>query len=1126
MSNVVFWRQVFLGASLFLCGGYPIIAAEVGDLTPNVGTRSLQQDGRRVICAISDKAGPIVGANVLVKGTTIGNISDMDGRVILDGVPSNAILVVSYIGYVSQEIPLKSSQTNVRIQLVEDTQALDEVVVVGYGTQSKKDITGSVAVVSTDAIHETPVATFAEALQGKASGVYISNSGGPSGETTIRIRGVGSLNSSDPLIVVDGVSGVDISSVNPNDIESMQVLKDASATAIYGAQGANGVIIITTKQGTRADRVRVSYNGYFGVAKMANSGYDLNGWESMEFEELGQQNLYNYRGLATSHPQFGQIAATGGKGISMPYAIKPAGYSEQQIIDMYGSVEAWEKSYVDDGSSSWARSAYYQMLADGYSDAEARKGTNWYDEIVQTGKIQDHQISLVGGGEKATYSVSLGYTNREGTIQNSYFKRYSLRTNTTYNPNKYFTMGQNTNLAAMETGGESGRQGDANTFAKTYTMNSWVPIYNVGGDYTGSVAPNAGRDISAVHQVAMNENDWTRMFHGQTAVFAELSNPWIEGLKLRSQFSARLNGMWSLEMTERQNMANKEASANNTLTETGNWRLNWQWTNTATYTKKIHEDHNITVVLGTEAIKQGVGRYMQGTRIDYIFESDPNTWTLDNGSSSNIGNSSRYQRKVTMFGLFGRADYSYKGKYLATFTIRRDASSKFGSKNRWGNFPSASLGWRMSDEKFMEPTRKWLDDFKLRAGYGTTGNSNIGSYNYAFQYGTGNYYMYPITGSDSETSPGYVLSNLGDSDAKWETTKMFNIGFDLTALSNRLTAGFDFYVKNTSDLLVPANWSALVGNASKPSINIGDMKNRGIDLSIGWRDKVGEFGYNITANISRYKNEVTRLGSSDLFNDTRLSKVNITTVGQPVGMFYGYQIDGIYQNEQDVISSGVLPYGVATENDLVASAWVGRYKMKDVNNDGKIDADDRTIIGNPHPDLTGGFNISLTWRDFDLSTYMYYSIGNDLYKHYEYYTMFGNLQSNYSKDRLAKSWDPVNNPNGIYPLWTTTSTEGPEAGNESNSNYVQDGSYLRMQTLTLGYSLPKKLLKKIGFEKIRVYGQISNVFTITGYDGLDPEVRSHTSFENEYVSSDMNKGIDYGSYGMPRQFLMGVNVTF
>ena len=940
MNNVVFFRQAFVGASLLLYGLSPAMAIEGEELIPSVGISGVQQQGRRVTCVISDKGGPIIGANVLVKGTNNGNISDMDGRVILENVPNNAILVVSYIGYVTQEIPLKNSQSNIKVKLVEDTQNLDEVVVVGYGTQAKKDITGSVAVVSSEAIHEQPVSTFAEALQGKASGVYISNSGGPSGETTIRIRGVGSLNSSDPLIVVDGVSDVDISSVNPNDIESMQVLKDASATAIYGAQGANGVIIITTKQGSRADRVRVSYNGYVGFSKMANSGYNLlNGWEAMEFEQLGQENLYKYRGQTTSHPQFGQITQSGGNGISMPYAIKPAGYSQQQIIDMYGSIEAWEKSYVDDGTSSWSRSAYYQMLADGYSEEEARAGTNWYDEVVQTGMIQDHQISLVGGGEKATYSVSLGYSNREGTLKNSYFKRYSMRANTTYNPNKYFTMGQNTNLAAMESGGEPGRQGDDNTFAKTYTMNSWVPIYNVGGDYTGSVAPNAGRDISAAHQVAMAENDWNRMFHGQTAVFAELGNPWIKGLKLRTQFSARLMGMWGLAMTERQNMANKEASNNNTLTETGNWNLSWQWTNTATYSTKINEDHNINVVIGSEAIKRGIGRWMQGTRIGYIFEDDPNTWTLSNGSSSNIGNSSRYQNKVTMFGLFGRADYNYKGKYLATFTIRRDASSKFGSKNRWGNFPSASIGWRMSDEAFMQPTKKWLDDFKLRAGYGTTGNSNIGSYNYAFQYATGDAYMYPITGSDTDTSQGYSLSNLGDADAKWETTKMFNVGFDLTALNNRLTAGFDFYIKKTSDLLVPANWSALAGSASKPSINIGDMKNRGIDFSISWRDKIGELGYNISANFSRYKNEVTRLGSSDLFNTTRLSKVNITTVGQPVGMFYGYVVDGIYQSEEDVLAYGTLPYGVATASDLDPAAWVGRYKLKDVNGDGRIDVE-------------------------------------------------------------------------------------------------------------------------------------------------------------------------------------------
>ena len=378
MNNVVFFRQAFVGASLLLYGLCPAMAMEGEELLPSAGISGVQQQGRRVTCVISDKGGPIIGANVLVKGTNNGNISDMDGRVILENVPNNAILVVSYIGYVTQEIPLKNSQSNIKVKLVEDTQNLDEVVVVGYGTQAKKDITGSVAVVSSEAIHEQPVSTFAEALQGKASGVYISNSGGPSGETTIRIRGVGSLNSSDPLIVVDGVSDVDISSVNPNDIESMQVLKDASATAIYGAQGANGVIIITTNQGTRADRVKVSYNGYFGFSKMANKGYDLlNGWEAMEFEQLGQENLYKYRGQTTSHPQFGQITQTGGNGISMPYAIKPAGYSQQQIIDMYGSIEAWEKSYVDDGTSSWSRSAYYQMLADGYSEEEAMAGTNW-----------------------------------------------------------------------------------------------------------------------------------------------------------------------------------------------------------------------------------------------------------------------------------------------------------------------------------------------------------------------------------------------------------------------------------------------------------------------------------------------------------------------------------------------------------------------------------------------------------------------------------------------------------------------------------------------------------------------------------------------------------------------------
>lgn len=1075
---------------------------------------------------VDESNDPVIGASIQVKGTSQGTVTDTDGNFMLTVPAGSNTLVVSYVGMITQEVAVSS---NVQVVLIEDMEILEEVVVIGYGTQAKKDITGSVAVVSAEQLTDTPVATFAEALQGKASGVYISTTGAPGADTTIRIRGVGSLNGSDPLIVVDGVSNVSIDAVNPNDIESLQVLKDASATAIYGAQGANGVIIITTRQGTKSGRVRVSYDGYAGWAKMANSGFDiLNAWEAMEFQAQGLVNLRDVRNVTTglSHTQFGSLDAN--DQLTMPYAIKPSGLSKEQVIAQFGSIEAWVASYKDDGAKSWSRSAYYQMLEDGYSEEEARKGTDWYDLIVQTGFVQDHQISVLGGGDKGTYSMSVGYTTREGTVKSSYFDRYSLRANTTFMPNKYFTIGQNTNLAAMEFGGERGIQGDSYVFAQTYTIQPWVPVHNVGGDFAGSQAAEGGRTISAVNAVANAQDDWTRTFRGQTAVFAELKP--VEGLSLKSQFSARLSGRWIQTFNERTIMSNKEGTSSNSLEEEADWRLNWQWTNTATYTKQFNEDHSMTVVIGSEAMKNDLGRYMLGERINYTFENEPNTWILNNGSSSNIYNEGYMHNKTTMFGLFGRADYSYQGKYLATATVRRDGSSKFSEKNRWGTFPSLSVGWRISDESFMESTRKWLDDLKLRAGYGTTGNSNIGAYNYAFQYATGNSYLYAITGSDAEVSPGYAISTLGDPDAKWETTRMFNVGVDATLIKNKLSLGFDYYIKKTSDLLVPANWSALAGNADKPHINIGDMENKGVDFSVSWRDKVGDFRYSLNANISTYKNKVTKLGSSDIFHDTRLSKVTITTVGQPIGMFYGYKMAGIYQNVDDVLNyrnangQTVLPYAVPDASDLNADDWVGRYKIEDVNNDGKINADDRTIIGNPHPDFTGGLNIGLNYKNWDLNTYLYFSVGNDLFRHYMYYTHYGALQSNYSKDRWYNSWHPAENPGGIYPLWATSTGEGTEAANEAHSMYIEDGSYLRMQTLSIGYTLPKKILDRIKFEKIRIYGQISNVFTITGYSGLDPEVRNINT--DTGASSDINKGIDYGSYGVPRQFILGVNISF
>lgn len=1133
MRNVVSWKPLVLGASFLLYGAGTAFATETDYLYPtsSTGLMSVQQDGRQVNCTIVDKSGPILGANVVVKGTTIGNISDMDGRAIIDNVPANAVLVVSYIGYVTQEVHLKGNQTSVKITLVEDSQALDEVVVTGYSTQAKKDITGSVAVVATDDLKETPVSNFAEALQGKAAGVFVQAGGGPLGETTIRIRGVGSVNGSDPLVIVDGVSGVDIDAVNPNDIESMQILKDAAA-AIYGAKGANGVIIITTKQGKKDDRVKVSYNGYFGLAKMANNGYDLlDAWEAMEFQEEGQRNLLKYRGLTTTHAQFGSIGADGSGHLTMPYALKPAGYSKDQVIQEFGSIDAWIKSYKDDGTNTWSRSAYYQMLEDGYSEEEARKGTNWYDEVVQTGKVQNHEISVTGGGEKATYSVGLGYMNREGTIKESWFRRYSLRANTNFFVNKWFNIGQNTNLAVIENSGERGRQGDDNTFGKTFSIQPWVPIYTVGGDYAGSVNNEGGRAESAVMSVNHGKDNRRRFLRAQSAIYAEIKplESIGEDLTIRTQFSARLSGAWDFWMNKRTIMTNKEGRNNNEFYENASYWLGYQWTNTATYKKTINEDHSIGVVLGTEAIREGLGRVIQAGRIDYQFEDDPNTWQIDNGSAANLRNSGYMHSPSTMFGIFGRADYAYQGKYLATVTVRRDASSRFSEKNRWGTFPSVSLGWRMSDENFMEKTRTWLDDFKLRAGYGTTGNSNIGAYNWAFRYGTGNTWLYSINGSDTDVMTGYGVTALGDIDAKWETSKMLNVGFDATVFDQRLGINFDWYLKKTSDMLIDANWSALAGNADKPKVNIGDMENKGVDLNLTWRDKVGEVDYSIGVNLSHYKNKLTEIGTeAGIFEGTRISNMNVMMKGYAVGMFHGYQVDGIYKSEDEVrnykndAGGAVLPYGTADAASLNPSQYVGQFKVKDVNNDGKIDASDRTFIGNPHPDLTGGVNLSVGWKGFDLSTYLYFSVGNDIFAMYKYYTHYGSLQSAYSKDRRDNSWSPEN-PNGIYPMWATATGESTIAANESNSSYIEDGSFLRMQTLTLGYTLPKAWMNKIKFDKIRIYGQISNVFTLTGYSGLDPQVRTDDGSGN---SKDRNMGTDYGSYGMPRQFILGVNVTF
>ena len=859
---------------------------------------------------------------------------------------------------------------------------------------------------------------------------------------------------------------------------------------------------------------------------MANDGYNtLGAWDYMKAEQFSQENLVNYRGAdinTVGHDQFGSIKDGD---LTMPYLIFPAGMSKDEAMAKWGSYEGIVADYKDNGANSYALSSYYYIKEIlGGTEEEARAGTQWFDMVTQTALTHNHELSVMGGSNAGMYSISFGYLDREGTIKESAFERYSLRANSTFNAGKHVTFGLNMNTSVQMRTGEMGGQGDDSTFGRTYTMNMWVPAYNVGGDKAGSRG-NGGRAQSALASIENARGDWSRNFRMQAAAFMEIKDPWIKGLSLKTQFAASLNGAWSRSFGEKTIAWNKEGTNYTSLSESGSWSFNWQWTNTASYKTTIADNHDLTVMIGTEALKNGIGRNLSAARNNYIFPADPNTWVIDNGDSATQTNSGGQGGINTMFGMFARADYSYKGKYLVTATFRRDASSRFAAKHRWGNFPSVSLGWRMSDESFLASAHdNWLDDLKLRAGYGTTGNSNIGNYNYANQYGNGTQFLYNVTGGNSGAAVGFGSTYIGDTEARWETVEMFNVGADLTAFRNRLSANVDFYVKNTSDMLVPASWTILAGTASKPNVNMGDMKNTGVDFQIGWRDKVGNFSYNISANASWYKNEVVKLGAGDLYTSTRISNMQITTEGQPIGMFYGYTTDGIYTSVDDVLNYGVVPYGVSDAvnpktGNLIwhedAINQVGHFRFKDMNGDGKVNADDRSMIGNPHPDLTGGVNLGFGYKNWDLSTYLYYSIGNDLYAHYELYTNWGQLANVFTYERVERGWHPVNNPNGTLPMFVRGDTHAET--NVSHTNYIQDGSYLRMQTLTLGYTLPKKWLNKIKMSRIRFYAQLSNVFTLTGYEGLDPEV---------YQGSDRSRGIDYGSYGMPRQYLFGVNIEF
>lgn len=1082
-----------ISLSLLMIGGisslpFQTVSAEV----------SITQQTRKVTGTVTDNSGePLLGVNVIEQGTTNGTITDLDGNYTLE-VPANSSLVFSYIGYISQTVPASSNTINV--VLAEDTQALDEVVVVGYGTQAKKDITGSVAVVNTKDLLASSGSSASQQLQGKAAGVYIGQSGSPGSPAMVRIRGINTVNDNGPLYVIDGVStrNQDLSSINPNDIESLQVLKDASSAAIYGAQAANGVILITTKKGTQSNQPKLTYDGYVGLQSVGKRYDVLNSMDRLNLEWDAKKNNYAILGVdeLPSHVQFGK-----GETPKIPNYLTQEGAGGSTSID--------PSDYKFPGTT-------YAPFSD----------TNWWDEIDRVAVMHNHQIGLRGGTEKGQYSLSANYFQQDGTVIESYYTRYQIRANSSFNVRPWLRFGENLTYAFVKDNGLNAEGAESNPYSWTYRASPYVPVYDLHGNFAGSKFAGTGNFANPVaNQIRNKDNYWTnnRLFGN---IFAEADL--YKGLTFVTSFGLDYKNNYSYSMSKH-NPEFSESMGQNYLEEVSGFTYRWVWTNTLTFDKTFADVHKVKVLLGTEAIRDGLGRKMTGRRYNYLYEDNTNTWTLDMGENNleRLANS-EYNGEFALFGVFGRVDYSYLDKYLFTGIIRRDGVSRFSKSNRYGTFPSVSLGWRMSEEAFMEDTREWLDDLKLRAGYGQTGNSEVPrATNFAYEYLTlPKRTNYDFTGANGTTAQGYRLDKYGNEDTKWEAIESLNIGLDATFLNGKFGFNAEWYYKKTTDMLISASYSALANSEiGKPYINFGDIKNTGVDINFSYHDTYGDFAWDINLNAAHYKNEVLRIAEADDASiwggGTRISgNVARTTKGHAVSEFYGYKVDGFYNNAQEVLDRMPLGANLSTLED--AEAFVGKFKFKDMDGDNKLTTEDRTFIGSPHPDLILGLNATLIYKNWDFTMFWYSTLGNDLFNNTKYFTDFWLFEGNKSSRMRDQSWKAgADNSKAILPVLDYGDTY---SGTNSNSYYVEDASFARLKNIVIGYTFPKSLLSKATISNLRLYLQAENLLTISGYSGLDPE------FTNSNVGggsgADLRRGIDMGGWPTSRRFLFGINFEF
>ena len=1033
---------------------------------------------------------PISGASVLVKGTNTGVATAINGTFTIN-VPSNRnTIVISYVGFADYEADV-SSKTEVTVTLQERTSSLDEIVVTGYTTQKKKDITGAVAVVDVGDAKKIPATSSEQLLQGQAAGVTVINSGAPGAASTVFIRGISNFGATQPLYVVDGVQVGDMSTVNPNDIASISVLKDAGSAAIYGVSGGNGVVVVTTKKG-RSGKSTISYDAYFGTQRPLSG----NVWHLMNPE---QQSILAFR--AGDAPT--EALYPGGPGVIPTY-----GYHGGSAVPGFGAAGVTNNDsilqYYHFDAANPGNDFLVQKFATG-------AGTDWFHSVFKPAFQQLQTITASGGSDKSTYLFSVNYLDQNGTLLNNYEKRYSARLNTTFNVKDHIRFGESGYITYRENnGGYNGtQQNEGGTVSDTYRLMPIIPVHDVGGNFggtydgpTGEPLGNATQPYSALSRQANNRAHFVLV---QGNMFAEADI--AKHFTLHTNFGVNLYNQYYWNYGYNTYDSYESHASPNGSSENEQIASNWNWTNTITY-KQSFGKHDVQVFGGYE-LKQSSGRGFSAYGANY-FSLDPNYVQLQFGTPTTAPTSYIGQPTKTQ-SFFGRLDYAYADKYLLGATIRRDGYSIFYPGKQWGTFPSISAGWRISQEEFLKSV-SWLTDLKFRGSYGKAGNNgNIGGNNAYSTYasGTGISY-YGITGSNSSITQGFYNNQIGNPNVSWETDKITNVGLDGT-LFNHFDFTVEWYKKAISGLLFPLPLPSTVGatGINPPSVNVGDVQNIGVDISATYRAKVGkDFNFSIGANVTTYKSKITSIPSPGYFDFgySRDNDIVRNEVGHPIGAFFGYKTMGIYQDTAS-----------AHKGATYSGASAGSFIYKDVNGDGKIDASDRTWIGNPNPKFTYGVNINASYKGFDFTMVLYGSQGNQDFNYVKYWTDFySTFQGGKSLDLFNKAAIVANgvvtNPGATLPAASFSQAFGSST---VSSFYIEDGSFLKCRVAQIGYTFKPVLLQRVGVDKLHFYVQATNLFTITKYSGLDPELVPSLSVNGGGVNQSAAFGIDYGAY--PKQ---------